>query len=398
VTGAVALQDYHEAAVLTFLFDISDYLENIAMTRARNALSTIVSVCPEQANLINPITKEIVVLPASAIKVGSTVSVRTGDKIPCDGVVVEGSSTVDESNLTGESRPVEKSQGSTVSGGTINTGSSPLLVRTTATTNNSAIAKLLRIVEEAQSNRSQTEAMVDSIASIYTPIVVLTALCMCTFPWIVSVETGRFWFYKGLVLIVISCPCSLIISTPVTYVAGLAACAQKGIIVKGGQHLETLGKVKFMAFDKTGTLSEGVFQMLYFNEIGNRDRKEVLAYLSVMEASASHPLADALVKGAANENVIPTNLQVKEHTLLPGEGVVGVIDKKKVHVGNKRLFVRLGLYEDLDSSTKETVEGWASTGGTIGFISIEGEGKTELSTYEHIHILQLPSSHSFSLS
>lgn len=110
MTGAVALQDYHEAAVLTFLFDISDYLEDIAMTRARNALSTIVSVCPEQANLINPITKEIVVLPASAIKVGSTVSVRTGDKIPCDGIVVEGSSTVDESNLTGESRPVEKSQ------------------------------------------------------------------------------------------------------------------------------------------------------------------------------------------------------------------------------------------------------------------------------------------------
>ena len=226
VIGAVALQDYTEAAVLTFLFDISDYLEDIAMSRARDALSTIVSVCPEQANLINPITKEIVCFPATAIKVGSTVSVRTGDKIPCDGVVVEGSSTVDESNLTGESRPVEKSQGSTVSGGTINTGSSPLLVRTTATTNNSAIAKLLRIVEEAQSNRSQTEAMVDAIASIYTPIVVLTALCMCTFPWIVSVETGRFWFYKGLVLIVISCPCSLIVSEHRVILLEFSRCAQ----------------------------------------------------------------------------------------------------------------------------------------------------------------------------
>jgi Cd2+/Zn2+-exporting ATPase len=171
-------------------------------------------------------------------------------------------------------------------------------------------------------------------------------------------------------------PCALAISTPVTYVAGLAACAQKGIVVKGGQHLETLGKVKFIAFDKTGTLSEGIFQLLHFNEIGHsRDRKEVLAYLSLMEASASHPLADAIVKGAANEKAeVPTHLQVKDHTLLPGEGVVGIIDNKKVHVGNKRLFVRLGLYQDLLEEEKATVEGWASSGGTIGFISIEGEG------------------------
>ena len=374
--GAIALQDYVEAAVLTFLFDISEYLESLAMTRARNALSTIVSVRPEEAHLINPITKETVVLPAAAVKVGSIVSVRTGDKIPCDGIVVEGESTVDESNLTGESRPVKKVPGSEVSGGTINTGNTPLKIKTTATTNNSAIAKLLRIVEEAQSNRSRTEAMVDSIAEIYTPLVVLTAICMCSFPWIVSKEVGRFWFMNGLVLLVVACPCALIISTPVTYVAGLAACAQKGIIVKGGQHLETLGKVQFIAFDKTGTLSEGVFQLLHFNEIGqSRDRKEVLAYLSLMEASASHPLADAIVKGAANEKAeIPANLEVKDHTLLPGEGVVGIIDNKKVHVGNKRLFVRLGLYDDLSEEDKATVDGWASSGGTIGFISIEGEG------------------------
>ena len=361
---------------MTFLFDFSEYLESLAVSRATNALATIVSVRPDQANLINPITKEIVVLPATAIKVGSKVTVRTGDKIPCDGVVVEGKSTVDESNLTGESRPVKKQAGSTVSGGTVNTGGSPLLIRTTATTSNSAIAKLLRIVEEAQSNRSRTEAMVDAFAQWYTPIVVLAAICMCTFPWIVSYETGYFWFYRGLVLIVVACPCALIISTPVTYVAGLAACAQKGIIVKGGQHLETLGKVKFIAFDKTGTLSEGVFQMLHFNVIGRgHDRKEVLAYLSLMEAPASHPLADALVRGAANENAnIPKQWQVKDHTLLPGEGVVGIINNKKVHVGNKRLFVRLGLYQDLSTMEQEITESWASAGGTIGFISIEGEG------------------------
>lgn len=346
------------------------------MTRARNALSTIVSVRPEEAHLINPITKETVVLPATAVKVGTIVSVRTGDKIPCDGIVMEGESTVDESNLTGESRPAKKGPGNVVSGGTINSGNTPLKIRTTATANNSAIAKLLRIVEEAQSNRSKTEALVDSIAQIYTPLVVLLAICMCSFPWIISAEVGRLWFKNGLVLVVVACPCALIISTPVTYVAGLAACAQKGIIVKGGQHLETLNKVQYIAFDKTGTLSEGIFQLLHFHEIGqSRDRKEVLAYLSLMEAPASHPLADAIVKGAANEKAqVPTHLQVKDHTLLPGEGVVGIIDNKKVHVGNKRLFVRLGLHQKLSEEDKATVEGWASSGGTIGFISIEGEG------------------------
>ena len=252
VIGACALQDFVEAAVLTFLFDISEWLEAIAMTRATNALSSIVSIRPDEANLINPITKEIVILSASTVKVGSTVSVRTGDKIPCDGVVIEGESTVDESNLTGESRPVKKVPGDLVSGGTINNGSTQLIIKTTATTSNSAVAKLLRIVEEAQSNRSKTEAMVDSVAKIYTPVVVLAAICMCTFPFIVSKEVGKAWLYKGLILFVVACPCALIISTPVTYVAGLAACAQKGIIVKGGQHLETLAMTKYIAFDKTG--------------------------------------------------------------------------------------------------------------------------------------------------
>ena len=255
VVGACALQDFVEAAVLVFLFDVSEYLESVAMTRATNALSTIVSIRPEQANLNNPITKEIVVLPASAVKIGSIVSVKTGDKVPCDGIVIEGDSTVDESNLTGESRPVKKGIGDKVSGGTINNGSTQLIVKTTATTKNSAVAKLLKIVEEAQSNRSTTEAMVDSVAQVYTPIVVLTALCMCTFPFIVSKEVGKDWLMRGLILLVAACPCALIISTPVTYVAGLAACAQKGIIVKGGQHLETLAKTKFIAFDKTGVRS-----------------------------------------------------------------------------------------------------------------------------------------------
>lgn len=374
VIGAVALQDYTEAALVSFLFASSEWLESLATARARNALSAIVSLRPEKANLLNPITNEIVVMPASAVTVGSKVSVRTGDKIPCDAVVIEGSSTVDESNLTGESRPVKKHPGSKVSGGTVNTGSAQLIVRTTATTNDSAVARLIRLVEEAASNRSETEMLIDSFAQVYTPIVVLTALCMCTIPWAFGTDVGQEWLYNGLIVIVIACPCALIISTPVTYVAGLAAAAQRGIVVKGGQHLETIGRTKAIYFDKTGTLSEGLFQLLHLDVVGERyDRKEVLGYLALMERQASHPLADAIVQAAANESVEVPKKQVKDHTLLPGEGIVGVVDGKKIHVGNMRLFDRLGLYQKLSDEDKPKVESWASAGGTTGFISIEGQ-------------------------
>ena len=146
--------------------------------------------------------------------------------------------------------------------------------------------------------------MVDSFAQVYTPIVILAALCMVTIPWAFGNETGKTWAKMGLITIVIACPCALIISTPVTYVAGLAAIAQKGVICKGGQHLESLGAVKSIYFDKTGTLSQGIFALLHFNVVGEtRSRKEVLGYLALMEAPASHPLSDAIVKGAANEQV-----------------------------------------------------------------------------------------------
>ena len=375
VLGALSLQEYTESAAVCFLFSISEALESRATARARNALSAIVCLRPEHANVINPHTKAIVVLPASVVTVGSLVSVRAGDKIPCDGTVIEGKSTVDESTLTGESTPVSKATGSKVSGGTINTGSTQLVVKTTATSESSAVSRLIRLVEEAQSNRSETEKMVDTFAKIYTPLVVLAALCMCTIPWAFGYDVGILWSKNALVTIVIACPCALIISTPVTYVAGLTAAAQRGVIVKGGQHLESLGRTKSIAFDKTGTLSEGVFQLLAVRVVGTRSRGEVLEYLALMEAPASHPLSEAIVKGAFNEGVsIPKHLELKNHTLLPGEGITAVVNGKVVHVGNKKLFQRLGLFGKLPTEHVTLVDDWAHAGGTTGFISIDGEG------------------------
>jgi len=375
VLGALPLQEYTESAAVCFLFSISEALESRATARARNALSAILCLRPEHANVINPYTKAIVVLPASVVAVGTLVSVRTGDKVPCDGVVIEGKSHVDESTLTGESRPISKSKGSKVSGGTINTGSTQLVVKTTATSESSAVSRLIRLVEEAQSNRSETEKMVDTFAKIYTPFVILAALCMCTVPWAFGKDVGMLWSKNALVLIVIACPCALIISTPVTYVAGLTAAAQRGVIVKGGQHLESLGRTRSIAFDKTGTLSEGIFQLLEFRAIGGRSRTEVLEYLALMEAPASHPLSEAIVKGALNEGVsVPKDLDLKDHTLLPGEGISAVVNGKVVYVGNKKLFQRIGLYDKLPAEHAALVDEWASAGGTTGFISIADEG------------------------
>jgi Cd2+/Zn2+-exporting ATPase len=374
--GALILGEIDEAASVSFLFSVSEYLETKATERARKALEAIIKLRPEYANLIHPVTKEIIIVPSEKVRVGSLVSVRTGDKIAADGVVVEGTSSVDESSLTGESAPVHKAIDSAVSGGTINVGMTQLVVKTTTSVENSAVSRLIRLVEEATINMSPTEKMIDSFARAYTPAVVSMAAIMATVPWIFGVETGRYWTLNALIIIVISCPCALTISTPVTYAAGLAAAAQKGIVVKGGASLEALGSVDKCLFDKTGTLTRGKFSVLHLDLIGEkRSRKEMLSLLALMEAPSSHPLSATLVKAAKKEGVlIPTDVQVKEHRILKGEGVEATVNGKQVYVGNKRLFERLGMYEQMPLKNKSLAETWMKQGGTIGFLGVEDEG------------------------
>lgn len=369
--GAVALGQYDDAAAVTFLFSLSKWLEDRATGRATAALTSIVAMKPEITNIIQPKTKELVVVPAESVPVGATVAVRCGEKIPCDGIIVEGSSTVNESPFTGEVCLVKK--GAEVYGGYVNSGNTQLIVRITNTSDDSAVSRLIRLVEEAQANRSETEKTVDAFAKVYTSVVVLTALVMCTLSWAWGPEVGRDWTGRGLSLIVIACPCALVISAPVAYVAGLAATAQNGVLVKGGAQLEALGQLKNLCFDKTGTLTVGEFKLLKLSVIGKGlKREQVLQHLALMEDRATHPMATSLVDGIKAEGVtVPASMFVNYHSFLPGEGIEGNINGKKVHVGNERLFRRLGFWDSIPLKHKKNVESWEGMGGTIGFMSIK---------------------------
>lgn len=220
--GALALGEYDEAASVSFLFAISEWLENQATGKARRALSEIVSLRPEYARVMDG-DGNVRIIPADCVPLGSYCSVRTGDKIPADGVVIEGSSSVDESSITGEAKPVDKKGGDAVFAGSTNVGATQLVIKTSSTVGDSTLSRLIALVEEAQTNRSETEKLVDSFAKHYTPFVLAIALLVCTVPWVFGVETGRHWTLNGLIIIVIACPCALTISTPVTYSAGVSS-------------------------------------------------------------------------------------------------------------------------------------------------------------------------------
>lgn len=375
--GALAMGEYDEAASVSFLFAVSEFLEARAAAKARKALSEICALRPDHANVIHPVSKEIIVVPADRVPLGALISVRTGDKIAADGIVVEGSTSIDESSLTGESTPVHKNIGDEVSGGTINIGQTQLVVKTKTTVEDSAVSRLIRLVEEAQSNRSPTEMMVDSFARSYTPSIIVIATIMCTIPWYFGTEIGREWTMKGLIIVVIACPCALTISTPVTYAAGLAATAKRGVIIKGGAKLEAMGSVDRIVFDKTGTLTKGKFSVTHMEVIGrSKTRQEMLGLLSLMQERASHPIASSLVQTAKNEGVqIPRQKVVTEHQILKGEGITAKVDGQvQLYVGNQRLFNRLGMFDLLSSTHKITVEEWEDTGGTVGFIGSRVDG------------------------
>jgi Cd2+/Zn2+-exporting ATPase len=326
--GAVIINAGEEAATVVFLFLVGELLEGVAAGKARASIQSLTALVPKNALLEeNGQTREV---PAEDLAVGSIILVRPGDRISADGVIVAGESAIDEAPVTGESTPVSKGADAKVFAGTVN-GNAALRVRVTAAASDNTIARVVKLVEEAQESKAPTERFIDRFSRYYTPgVVVAAALVAITPPLLFSGAWGE-WIYKGLAILLIGCPCALVISTPAAIAASLSAGARRGLLLKGGAVLETLGKITAVALDKTGTLTEGKPRVTDIISFGYAET-DVLRYAAALETGSSHPLALAVLARAAVGNMqIP---QVSDAMALGGKGVTATLDGTPVFFGS----------------------------------------------------------------
>lgn len=330
VIGAASIGEWPEAAMVVFLFAVAERIEVGALDRARNAVRSLMALAPERA-LVRQADGAWQEQRAAAVAAGSIIRIHPGERVPLDGVVIAGASTVDQAPITGESLPVDKGPGAQVFAGTINV-QGVLEARTTGGRDETTLARIVKTVQEAQGQRAPTQRFVDTFARVYTPVVCLLAVLVATLPWAVFAEPFFPWLYRALVLLVIACPCALVISTPVTIVSGLAAAARRGILVKGGMHLEAGRKLRAVALDKTGTITEGRPRLTDVVPLNGRNREDVLQLAASLDALSDHPVARAVVEGWKGR-VLP----VVDFESLTGRGVTGTIAGEKLWLGNHRL-------------------------------------------------------------
>ena len=336
VAGAIYLGDWLEAAMVAFLFTLSLALEAWSIGRARRAVAALLNLTPLKVSIVGSDGPHE--LPAADVKVGTRFIVRPGDRIPLDGRVASGTSEVDQSPLTGESLPVAKTVGDEIFAGTVN-GGSVLEVESTKLAGDTAVANIIRLVGEAQSKRAPSEQWVDSFARYYTPLVMLSAPAIFL---IGGIATGDYatWFYRGLVLLVIACPCALVISTPVSIVAALAGATRRGILIKGGPFVEAPAHLRAIAFDKTGTLTTGKPQVTAVVPFQDHDEQALLLRAAALEAQSSHPLAAAVVEYAKSKGIKPQTAE--KLTAIPGKGATGLYDGREFWIGSHRYLEERG--------------------------------------------------------
>jgi len=338
VTGAVLIGQWPEAAMVMVLFAIAERIEAKSLDRARNAIRGLLALTPEQAT-VRQADGSWQALEVGQVSIGSVVRVRPGERIGLDGQVTEGNSTVDQSPITGESLPVEKTLGDTLFAGTINQGGA-LEYQVSAAASNSALSRIINAVEEAQGALAPTQRFVDRFARIYTPLVFLLSLAVAVVPPLLLGGAWFEWVYRALVLLVVACPCALVISTPVSIVSGLAAAARKGILVKGGVYLENGRHITHLALDKTGTLTHG--KPVQTDYLALADDTEGYRQLAAsLAARSDHPVSLAVASAAQQQGV--ELLDVQGFEALAGRGVCGAIAGQRYQLGNHRLLEELGL-------------------------------------------------------
>lgn len=368
VAGALLIGEWFEAAAVSFLFALALLLESWSVDRARRAIERLLDLSPPTARVVDPDGESNLDVPVEDVSPGALVSVRPGERIPLDGIVVSGESSCDEAPLTGESMPVAKGPGSEVYAGTIN-AEAALRVRVLRPATDSTLARIIHMVEEAQGRRAPTERWVEKFAARYTPVVMVLALLVAFVPPLSGMATWDASIYRALVLLVIACPCALVISTPVSIVAGLAAAARGGVLIKGGAYLEAAARVRAIAMDKTGTLTLGEPNVERVEAFEGHTLDEVLAWTAALESRSNHPLARAVVAHVDGLGVRTT--PVADLRELPGRGVEGTLEGRRVWVGGHRL-----VHERVAESDEAH--------RVIGELESEGLTAVAIGTDEHV--------------
>jgi Cd2+/Zn2+-exporting ATPase len=340
VAGAIAIGEWFEAAAVAFLFALALLLETWSVGRARQAIKALVELSPTTARCVPADHEEVVEKPVEEVPIDTLVLVRPGEKIPLDGVVIEGITAVNQAPITGESTPLTKAVGDEVFAGTIN-GDGVFTFRTTKPAADTTLARIIHLVEEAQARRAPSEQWVAKFARIYTPaMMVLAVLLAIISPLLLGGAWGA-WIYQALVLLVIACPCALVISTPVSIVAGLTAAARQGVLIKGGAYLEAPAHLRVMAFDKTGTLTDGHPSVQEVIPLNGHTQHDLLARAAALEAHSVHPLARAILSQAAARGL--PYIPLTDVTALPGKGATATIDSTRFWIGSHRLMEKLGI-------------------------------------------------------
>ncbi len=358
VIGAMCIGQWPEAAMVIVLFALSEKLEAASLTRARRAVEALMRLAPDQASVEQPDGNWLDV-PSASLSVGTRVRARPGERIAIDGVIEQGSSALNQASITGESVPVDKTVGDEVYAGSINE-SGLIVYRTRVAPGDTTLARIVRIVETAQQQRSPTQRFVDKFSRIYTPVVVLCALLVALMPPLAFGLAWSPWIYKALVMLVIACPCALVISTPVTVVSGLTAAARAGILIKGGAFLETGRLIRAVALDKTGTLTRGEPRLTDVVPLGETSHDEALTLAAALDAQTTHPVARAVVDGhtRAGLGALPS---VTEVEALAGMGVKGRVGQTLYYLGNHRLIESLGVCNAHVEATLARLEAQART-------------------------------------
>lgn len=332
VTGAVLIGSWPEAAMVMVLFEISEAIEQLSLDKARGAIRSLLALAPEKAKIKKD--NDWVETKAEDIQVGDVIRVSPGDRLAVDGTIISGTSSINQSAITGESLPVDKKAGDDVFAGTLNENGE-FIYEATSTAGNSMPARIISAIESAQSSRAPTQRFVDSFAKVYTPLVFLLALATAIIPPVLLGGDWYDWIYKGLTLLVIACPCALVISTPVTIVTGLANAAKRGILIKGGIYLEKGRKLQRIAFDKTGTITEGKPKVMEWQVVTDQNPAEVLVIAASLVDRNSHPVSKAVTAKATDEGVGKSHLKsVNGFYTVPGQGIIGSLDDTEYYLGN----------------------------------------------------------------